>query len=393
MENRDFRLLWFGMLAWMCAMQMQMLARAYLVYELTDHNAAILGIVSAANALPLLVLALFGGVIADRLEGKRIIQLSQISLALLALFIALSIATDTATWYHLLGGAILHGALVSFMMPARQAIIPQLVGQEGISNAMALNAAGMSAATVMAPAIAGNVYAYLGAEGAYYVITGLFLLSVILTTFLPHIDAKGTGRRSMMADIKAGLSYIGRSPLVMVLLVTAMATTMLAMPFRFLMPVFVVDVYNRGPEDMGLLLTMMGVGTLIGSLFIAAIGQWHRGLLLLVGGAISALTLLSVALFPFYYLAVGLMLFLGLGDAGRRALNQALVMEVAEDAYRGRVWSVFMMNFGLTPLGVLPAGLASQYLGGQVAIGILAVLLLFTVAALLLSQRRLREFN
>ena len=79
---------------------------------------------------------------------------------------------------------------------------------------------------------------------------------------------------------------------------------------------------------MGLLLTMMGVGTLIGSLFIAAIGQWHRGLLLLVGGAISALTLLSVALFPFYYLAVGLMLFLGLGDAGRRALNQALVMEV-----------------------------------------------------------------
>ena len=129
-------------------MQMQMLARAYLVYELTDHNAAILGIVSAANALPLLVLALFGGVIADRLEGKRIIQLSQISLALLALFIALTIATGTVTWYHLLGGAILHGALVSFMMPARQAIIPQLVGQQGISNAMALNAAGMSAATL-----------------------------------------------------------------------------------------------------------------------------------------------------------------------------------------------------------------------------------------------------
>ena len=374
-------------------MQMQMLARAYLVYELTDRNAAILGIVSAANALPLLVLALFGGAIADRLEGKRIIQLSQVLLALLALFIALSITTGTATWYHLLGGAILHGALVSFMMPARQAIIPHLVGQQGISNAMALNAAGMSAATVMAPAIAGNVYAYLGADGAYYVIAGLFLLSVVLTTFLPHIDAKGTGRTSMMADIKAGLSYIGRSPLVAVLLVTAMATTLLAMPFRFLMPVFVVDVYNRGPDDMGLLLTMMGVGTLVGSLFIAAIGQWRRGLLLLVGGAITGVTLLSLSLFPFYYLAVGLMLMLGLGDAGRRALNQALVMEVAEDAYRGRVWSVFMMNFGLTPLGVLPAGLISEWLGGQMAIGMLAGLLLFTVFLLLVSQKRLRELN
>ena len=116
---------------------------------------------------------------------------------------------------------------------------------------MALNAAGMSAATVMAPAIAGNVYAYLGADGAYYVIAGLFLLSVVLTTFLPHLDAKGTGRSSMMSDIKAGLSYIGRTPLVAVLLVTALGTTMLAMPFRFLMPVFVVDIYNRGPRRYG----------------------------------------------------------------------------------------------------------------------------------------------
>ena len=294
------------MLAWMCAMQMQMLARAYLVYELTDRNAALLGIVSAANALPLLLLALFGGAIADRLEGKRIIQISQICLCLLALFIGLSITTDTATWYHLLGGAIIHGSLVSFMMPARQAIIPHLVGQQGISNAMALNAAGMSAATVMAPAIGGNVYAFLGADGAYYMIAGLFMLSVLLTTFLPHIDAKGTGRSSMMSDIKAGLSYIGRSPLVAVLLITAMGTTLLAMPFRFLMPVFVVDIYHRGPDDMGLLLAMMGVGTLIGSLFIAAIGQWHRGLLLLAGGAITGFTLLSLALLPFYYLAVGL---------------------------------------------------------------------------------------
>ena len=374
-------------------MQMQMLARAYLVYELTDRNAALLGVVSAANALPLLVLALFGGAIADRLEGKRIIQISQVLLCLLAVFIGLSITTGTATWYHLLGGAIVHGSLVSFMMPARQTIIPHLVGQQGISNAMALNAAGMSAATVLAPVVAGFVYFYLGPDGAYYLIAGLFLLAVVLTTFLPHIDAKGTGRSSMLSDIKAGFSYIGRSPMVMVLLITAMATTLLAMPFRFLMPVFVVDVYNRGPDDMGLLLTMMGVGTLIGSLLIAAIGQWRRGLMLLAGGAISGIALLSLALFPIYFLAVGLMLLLGLGDAGRRALNQALVMEVAEDAYRGRVWSVFMMNFGLTPLGVLPAGLISEWLGGQMAIGILAGLLLFTVAVLLLSQRQLRNFN
>ena len=374
-------------------MQMQMLARGYLVYDLTDQNAAILGIVSAANALPILALALFGGAIADRLDGKRIIQLSQVSLGLLALFIALSLTTDTITWYHLLAGAVVHGALVSFLMPARQAIIPHLVGQQRLGNAMALNAAGMSAATVMAPAGAGSLYAFLGPDGAYYVISGMFFFSVFLTTLLPQVNAKAAGRTTVLADIMAGLSYIRRSPLVMALLVTALATTLLAMPFRFLLPVFVVDVYQRGPNEMGLLLTMMGVGTLIGSLFIAGLGQWHRGLLLIAGGAVSGLTLLALALFPYYSLAVGLMAALGLGDAGRRALNQALVMEVAEDVYRGRVWSVFMMNFGLMPLGVLPAGLASEYLGGPAAIGILAGLLLFTVFIILVTQKQLRQLN
>jgi len=375
-------------------MQMQMLARGYLVYELTDQNALLLGVVSAANALPLLVLALFGGAIADRMERKRIIQLSQVALAVLALFIALSVTTGTITWYHLLAGAVVHGALVSFLMPARQAIIPQLVGQEGLSNAMALNTAGMSAATVMAPAGAGNLYAYLGPDGAYYAIAGLFLVSVGLTSLLPRLSpGAGKSHSAMLTDIKAGLSYIRRSPLVMVLLVTALVTTLLAMPFRFLMPVFVVDIYHRGPGDMGLLLTMMGVGTLVGSLFIAGLGPWKRGLLLLLGSMISGLTLLALALFPSYTLAVGLMVLLGLGDAGRRALNQTLVMEVSEDAYRGRVWSVFMMNFGLMPLGVLPAGMAVEYLGGRVTIGILAVLLLVTVSVIFLTQSRLRRLE
>ena len=380
------------MLAMMGAMQMQMLARGYLVYDLTEQNAAILGLVNAANAFPLLILALFGGAIADRMERKRIIQVGQGGAALNALFIAISISTDTVTWHHLMAAAVIHGALMAFLMPARQAIIPQLVGQERLANAMVINAAGMSAATVLAPTVAGILYAAINPEGVYYFITALGAVSLVLTGMLPKLANGGSARRAaMVSDIRAGLSYIRHSPLVLTLLLMGLTTTLLAMPFRFLMPVFVVDIYGRGPDAMGLLLTVMGVGTLVGSLAIAAIGRWRRGLLLIAGTIVSGIALLMVALFPFYFVGMGIMLLLGLGDSGRRALNQALIMEVSEDAYRGRVWSVFMMNFGLMPLGVLPAGIAIELLDGQKVVGALAVLLLATAIVVLITQRRLRN--
>ncbi len=108
---------------------------------------------------------------------------------------------------------------------------------------------------------------------------------------------------------------------------------------------------------------------------------------------LTGITLLLVAALPYYIVALVLMLALGLGDAGRRTLNQALIMEVSEDQYRGRVMSVYMLNFALMPLGVLPAGIAAQYLGGQVAVGILAVLLLIISAAILVTQKELRRFS
>jgi MFS family permease len=131
----------------------------------------------------------------------------------------------------------------------------------------------------------------------------------------------------------------------------------------------------------------------VGSLAVAALGNWRRGQLLLLGTFLTGLALLLVALLPFYYVAAGLMLLLGLGDAGRRTLNQALIMEVTENQYRGRVMSVFMLNFALIPLGVLPAGIAAQFLGGQVAVGMLAGLLLTAALVITLTQRRIRDLK
>lgn len=376
----------------MAGMQMQMLARGYLVYDLTG-SASLLGVVNAGMAIPMLTLSLFGGAFADRIERKRIIQMGQAGSTIIALLVGLLIITQVVTWQYLLLFSMLQGAMFSFMMPARQAIIPQLVGSENLSNAMALNAAAMSSMTLVAPGIAGVLYAFAGAHNVYFVISALAGISFVFTSLIPKTGSASKSKGPMGREIIAGLVYIRHSRMVLVLLVMGLATTLFAMPFRMLMPVFVVDVYHLGPESMGLLTAIMGGGSLAGALFIAAIGNWRRGMLLIIGSFASGIALVLLALFPLYLAAAAIMILLGLGDAGRRSLNQSLIMEEVEDQYRGRVMSVFMMNFGLMPLGVLPTGLLADYIGPQPAIGLLGVLMLITATAVILTQKRLRELH
>ncbi len=393
LASRDFRFFWFGLVVMMGGLQMQMLARAYLVYDLTG-SASLLGVVSVASAVPILVLSLFGGVAADRFERRRVLQAGQAVSAVLAGFIAVANTTGFIEWYHLLIVATIQGAMWAFMMPARQSMIPELVSREHITNAVSLSSAAMSTTTLVAPAIGGVIYAKAGPDAVYYSIAAMSLLSMVLTAQVPQTRGSGAGKKgAVLADIAEGLRHCVANKMVLALLVMGLATTLLAMPFRFMLPVFIVDVYGRGPDSMGIMLSLFGLGALSGSLFIASIGHWRRGMLLITTSFLSAIALGAIAALPFFFVAVAIMALLGLGDSGRRSLNQALIMEEVEERYRGRVMSVYMMNFGLMPLGMLPAGLVADWLGGQVAIGILAFLLFGVTLAVVVSQGRLRELQ
>ena len=393
LANRDFRYLWLGMMAMMGGMQMEMLAIGYLVYDITS-SPLLLGVVEAGYAIPMLTLALFGGALADRLDRKRVIQISQMIQVCVATFITVTILTDTITWVHLLALALVEGSLFSFMMPARQAIIPQLVDKSEFTNAMAINSAAFSSTTLVSPAIAGGLYNLAGPAGVYMLITSLHVTAVLLTTQVRPVPPQPDDeQRAVVSDIREGLKYLFKTRLVVILLGIGLVATMLSWPFRALLPVFVVDVYDRGPEAMGLMLSLMGLGSLVGSLTIAHIGKWRRGLLLILGGFVSAVGLSLIAAIPMYYVAVGLMVIVGLGEAPRWTLSMTLIMENVEDRYRGRVSSVFMMNFGLMPLAVLPAGLAAEYFGGQATIGFMAGLLAVLMTAILITQKQVRRLE
>lgn len=376
----------------MAGLNMQMLARGFLAWELTE-SALMVGLTGAGFAPPILILSLFGGAAADRLDKKRIIQVGQVGTGILGLVIALTIVADIVNIWYLIGASVVQGILFSFMMPARQAIIPHLVEKRQLSNAVALNASGMSLMTVSAPAAAGFIYAAGGPEAAYFTIAGLNFAAVLLTGMLKPVGrVVSTKSGRMWGDVKEGLRYVRGERTVMLLLAVTMFTTILAMPLRTLLPVQIEEVFNRDVESLGLLLSMIGVGALFGSLVIAGLSTTqHRGYVLLATTAISGLAILLAGLNTSYFLALAIMVLVGLGDSGRRTLNASLIMEQADAEHRGRVMGIYMMNFGLMPIGVLPMAAIGEVLGIRWAFAMGGALLIAAALLLAVGTKRIRS--
>ena len=379
-------------MAMMGGVQMEMVAVGYLVYDITS-SPFLLGVVEAGFAIPTLALAPLGGALADRLDRKRVIQACQVVAVVVGIFLAISILTEAVTWVHLMIAALVEGSLFAFMMPARQSIVPLLVRREQFTNAMALNSAAFSSMTLAAPGVAGGLYVLIGPGSLYVVIASLYAAAFLMTTLISPPPVQSTRMPSILTDIGDGLRYILSNRTILYILAIAMVGSLLSWPFRVLLPIFVVDVYHLEADAMGLMISVLGVGSLAGSLAIASLGRWRRGLLLMVGGLLTALGLGLVAAIPVYFAAVGLMVLLGLGDATRWTLSLTLIMERAEDRYRGRVSSIFMMNFGLMPLSVLPAGAVAEYLGGGTTVAIMAGALAAATIFFLVALKSIRRIE
>ena len=387
----QYRLLWFSLLMMMAAMNIQMLARSFLIWELT-RSEIMVGLVGAGFAPPILLFSLFGGTIADRVDKKRLIQLGQFGTGALGLAIALSIVAGTIAPWQLIGASVVQGTLFAFLMPARQAIIPQLVEKDQLSNAVALNASGMALMTLAAPAFAGLIYSAGGPETAYFTIAGLNAGAVLLTSLLkPSSNVVTRQSEKMWKDVKEGISYARSNRTVLMLLLVALSTTVLAMPLRMLLPIQIDEVFNRDVKSLGILLAMIGLGALLGSLFIAGLKETqHRGLVLLAATVMSGLAILAAGLNSSYYIALGIMVLVGIGDSGRRSLNASLMMENADPEQRGRVMGLYMMNFGLIPLGTVPMAALGALIGIQYAFAAAGALLVLAAIAMTVLTPRVR---
>ena len=396
-------MLWFGTLFGMGGMQMQMIARTILADELTQ-SAFLTSIVGLGFAPSMLILSLFGGVAGDKMEKRILIQLSQLSSALLAAVIGVLILTDVIIWQYLLIASVLQGATFAFQMPARQAIIPKLVGQDKVTNAIALSAGGMSMMAVAAPAIAGFVYG-LGPEYVYFIIAGMFGLAVLVTGRIPKVppEASEPGKK-VLSEVGAGFRYVRGNRIVLLLISSSLVVAVLAMPFRLQFPVFARRLYGdlnieTGNFDMsepliGVLLAFAGVGGIVGTLVVANLqGGYRRGLILLVGSIVSGLAILLLASFPVLWVGMGFMVVIGIAESIRMTLGQSLSLEITAPQYRARVASIYMMTFGLMPLGALPLGFAVDRWGVESSLMVVGALVIIAGLIFLIGARTLRRLG
>ena len=395
-----YRLLWISMAVAMTGMQMQMIARGLLAYELAGNFAAVGGL-AAAWGIPQFFLALPGGAIADRMDKRTILLLTQAAVLLQALAIGLLVSFDAISLELMFLFGIVLGGTFSFNMPARQAYIPELVPKHELMNAIALNNTAMNATRLFSPVAAGIFVAVWGFAVTYYITAAMYALAWVAVWLLPSSTAHLAGastRGGMFAEIRIGLRYVRSNQALRTLMLMAFVPIAVGMPFVTILPAFVSGDLELGSVGFGLLMALNAVGALAGSLMIATLnpaGRLARTQLLLGLGWGVGLVMLGVGSFAFGVAgaAVAIMV-IGACSMSYMALNNAMIMTSSEPAYHGRIMSLYMLTFGVFPLMGLPLGLLGDAIGGYATFTMLGVGILAFVAFVVLfvpSERIDRE--
>ena len=405
-KNRVYRLYYGGMLGQMAAMNMQMMARSLLVYRLTG-SAAILGAMSLFNALPMLSLSLFGGVIADRMQKKYVLIAGLIGSALVSLVIALAltlgfIAPDVSfnimglvvpSWWILAATALFQGSIMGLMIPSRQSIVPEIVEEEQLMNAISLDVLGMNTLRLTAPALTGFLIEAFDFEAVFYAMTAMYLSGVFFIALMPLTGTIAIRGGRALAEIMEGFRYLRNEPRLLTLLAFTLLAVFFSMPYMMMLPIFAEDILKVGAAGLGVLISVGGIGAITGSLTLASLPNKKRGLMLLVSSFLLGVALVGFSFSSLMPLSLVLMVFVGLGQSGRMTLGNTLIQYYVDDDYRGRVMSIYMMQFGITSFAVFAAGLIAEKVGPQWALGGLAMVLIAVSLLALAFVPRIRNLD
>ncbi|MDP2645975.1 MAG: MFS transporter [Desulfobacterales bacterium] len=411
----EYQIYFGALLMQMAAMNIQMVARSWFMYELTG-SAAMLGTVGLASALPMLTVSLFGGVLADRIRKRGILIAGQLASAVISLGIAVAITLGTISWVHLFIAAFLQGLVMSLMMPAKQALIYELVGQETLMNAIALDAAAMNFLRLTAPAFAGFFIAIWSITAVYYIMTGLYLIGFAFAVRLPQTETVRPRESRTVRELKEGLRYTRHNAPVLAILILTLLATILSMPYIFLLPIFTRDIFlvdvaifgrlasvpligplflalGKSSARQGLLISISGFGALTGSLVIASMTGRKRGIVFLLSILLSSMALICFSASGSYLIALIMFFPLGLGESGMMALGNTLIQSNTDAAHRGRVMSIYMTNWGITMVGVFLVSILADFIGVQLAVGGAAGFLAAIVVYYLIFSPRVRQLD
>lgn len=395
LAHRNFRLFYAGQFVSLIGTWMQSTALGWLVLELTDSE-FLLGIATAAASLPVLLFTLYAGVVADRLDKRRILLVAQTVALLQAVSMTVLSASHTITYPLILLLVLVLGTANAFEIPTRQSFFVDLVAREDLTNAIALNSSAFSATRIVGPAVAGALIGAVGTAAAFG-LNALSYLAVIVGLLLIRLPPFRRPERtaSTRDNLREGFAFIRENRTIATLVAIVAAISIFGFPFVMLMPVFARDVLHVGAVGLGWLLAASGAGSLAGALVLTVLpARVPRGAVLLASSVAFTGFLAAFALSRSYPLSLALLACMGFSMILNNATTNALLQSLVPNELRGRVMAVYVFMFlGMAPLGALQAGTLARWIGSPGALVIGAAVLLVTLAAAWLRVPELRQIR
>ena len=370
LRHRNYRLYWFGMLVAITGWQVQMVAQAWLVFQLTN-SPFYLGLAGMSQAVPTILLTMFGGVVADRVDRRRLLIVTQAGTGLLMLILATLVATDLVQVWHILLIAFMIGAIWAFDQPARMALVPHLVEREDLMNAVAMGSMIWQGSRIVGPAIGGILIATVGISVCFFLtsIGFLSMVVVILLVKVPRVVSTASSH-SVMHNLTEGIGFIVRHDIFLMLIAMTFFNSLFGLSYVTLMPIFAKTILGVESSGYGFLMGASGVGALIGTISIATLGNFkHKGWLIVGGGAMFGVTLFLFSLSRWYYVSLGVLFLSGVVNSLYMTSVNTTLQTLVPDELRGRVMGIYGLTWSLMPLGGMIGGGVATFAGAPFAVG------------------------
>jgi len=397
LRHRNYRLFWFGQMISLIGTWMQTTGQSWLVLILTN-SPFLLGLISALQFTPVLIFSLIAGAVADRVPKRQMLVVTQTTLMLLAFILSVLTLTGRVRYWHIAVLAALLGLTNAFDGPTRQAFVVEMVGgKDDLMNAIALNSAIFNVARIVGPAVSGLVTKKFGPGWAFFA-NGVSFLAVIFALIAMRIDKPTHGQavhRSIAADVREGIGYIGRTPLVLTVILLLGLVSIFTLNFNVFVPLLAKDILKGDAGLYGYLMSAMGLGALAGAIglaFISSRGPQRQ--LLATGAALVSAAEVALAFVRHSSVAAVDLAVAGLAMITFTATSNTTVQVTVPDRLRGRVMSVYFLVFaGVTPFGALFAGSLAEKFGTPAAMAVGGTAGLISTAAVGIWWQRAKADN
>ena len=394
LRHRDFRLFWTGNFLSNIGTWMQNIAQGWLVLQLTN-SAFWLGVVGFSASIPILLFALIGGVIADHVNKRKLLMVTQSAMMIFAFIMAGLAYFKVINVHEIVFLALGTGIAMSLNTPTYQALVPQLVPREDLTNAIALNSAQFNMSRVLGPTLGGFAMALFGVAGNFF-LNGLSFLAVLVAlTRIKYAEAAAPQEGHLWEKMKQGFAYVFRHAGMSSLVLLVAIGSLLAIPYLTFVPYFARDVLGSDEPGLGILMACSGAGAFLGALTIASLMHIRRrGLFVLRASAGFYAAIIAFTFSRNFYLSGLLLMVAGYCMIISVATINSLLQHLAEDHMRGRVMSIYSTAFlGLPPIGCLIAGSMAHVIGAPLAIAGMSALALLGSLGVFLGRQGLRTLD